>query len=353
MSAKTLFIGAFITIATLSGVIILCRSFVWPDATPLPTTCAHGATHPELSLSKNTSLKKLAEYEQLCDGSAVDSLMVFIAMPTTKEEALQQASTSVETLTEFSKHGIVPLVVFEPSFSSSTVISDIKNGLYDLAFQTYFSVLKTSGITDEQMGTWVPFPEANTPAWHNTSPSDFTANVKKVATFQKEMFPNSKTSVLLNSWSYQSDDSSWSRGEPKSLLPYVTDLPHSLIDSFGLQGFPYKAPANETPMNRLTVTEFLPGHLAREAAEKLGVRTIWLNTGTFSHMHTGSQETEVQLSAEERSGILAAILKEATSIQKDKFTTYVNLFAQDKSGADEQVDWSYWPSSRPASESAS
>ena len=346
MSSKAFFIGALVTAAMISGIISFCRDVLWPE-TKLPTSCSMGEAHRTLTTAHDPTLRKLAEYETLCKGGATNQLMTFAAIPATNDEAVAGATAMANTLKEFSDFSITPLVIFEPSLSSSSIMADIKTGMYDEALKTYFETLKQAGISSQQMGTWVLFPEANTPAWHNTNPQDFTANIAKVAKLQKSVFPDSKTSVLLDSWSYQSDDLSWSRGELKSLLPFVKDLPLGLIDTFGLQGFPYRPPLGTDGEDRITAADFLPAHLANEAASSLKVKSVWLNTGTFHSMYATTTE-EVQLSPDERKAALSSILHEAQLLQKDAFAVSINIFAQNKAELAEHVDWSYWPIATPA-----
>ena len=348
MSSKAFFIGVPVTIASIFGIIIFCQNVLWPKPkAELPATCAIGTAHPALTTASNSTLKKLAEYEILCRGSATKQLMTFTAMPTSYDEAVSLAISTAATLKEFSDFSITPLVIFEPSLSSSTIISDIKTGMYDEVLKIYFETLKQAGVSDQQMGTWVVFPEANTPTWHNTSPEDFTVNTTKLARLQKNIFPDSKISILLNSWSYSSNDPSWSSGKPESLIPYLKDIPPNLIDSFGLQGFPYKPPKSTPGESRLNAHDFLPAQLAGEAATALKVSHVWLNTGTFHSMYAGTAD-EVELSPEERKTILSSILHEATLLQKDISSVSVNIFAQNKANLAEHVDWSYWPAATPA-----
>jgi hypothetical protein len=333
-----LFVGAALTCLSLS----FLHDIIQPPAES--KECSDGKPIRE-GLDKSTSptLRKLQEYETLCHGSVADQLMMFSAMPTSPSEAAQLASATSETLKEFARFNITPLVVFEPTQNSPTIISDIKNGIYDDALKNYFSSLKSTGITDQQMGTWVLFPEANTPTWHNTNPSDFQQNVKKVAMFQKATFPISKVSILLNSRSYPGNDTSWSHGELASLLPYVDTLPDNLVDSFGYQGFPSEQPANSTSEDsKLTVDTFLPIQLALDAAQKIGVDSLWLNTGTYAAMYTNDPAAKVMLSAEQRATILSEITGEAKESQSHGYITSVNLFAEDKSNVDERTNWAYW-----------
>jgi len=306
--------------------------------------CSDGnPIHEGLRGSSNLTLRKLQEYEAACHGSVVDQLMMFSAMPTSVNEANQLASSTSETLKEFARFNIAPLVVFEPAQNSPTIIADIKNGIYDDALKSYFSSLKSAGITDQQMGTWVLFPEANTPSWHNTSPIDFQQNVKKVALFQKTTFPTSKISILLNSRTYPSDDVSWSHGELTSLIPYIDALPENLINSFGYQGFPSQQPMGGAADNsKLTANTFLPIKLALEAAQKLGAGSLWLNTGTYAAIYANDPKTKVTLAPEERAAILDAVIDEAKESQSHGYATSINIFAEDKSKADERTNWAYW-----------
>ena len=319
-------------------------------ASPLaPATCNKDRpADPSLAYSKNPILQKLAEYEDVCHGAIVDELMLFTAMPQTTAEATEFAEDTAASLQGFSAHHITPLVLFEPSLTAKLDLASIHEGKYDSALRLYFETLRMLGVTDEAMGTWVLFPEANTPIWGTTDPGDFTKNVAKVGSMQKSSFPNSRLSVLLNSRSYPSHDTNWSHGELKSLKPYIAALPPDLVDRFGYQGFPSMAEANASHQYRqLDAHDFLPDNLAREAAELLHTNNIWINTGTFSRMYTDRSATEVKVESEERRNTLATTLEQAKSLQAQGFSISVNIFAEDKSLKGEHVDWSYWQHGLP------
>ncbi len=309
-----------------------------------PHTCRNQRkADSSLTASANPTLRKLAEYEQVCQGSIVDELMTFAGMPRTPAEAIDSASHTATILQEFAAHNITPLVVFEPTITPSIRLTDIHHGIYDESIQLFFATLKQKGITDQQMGTWVLFPEANTPIWNTTDPHDFSENVKKVGMFQKNVFPDSKISILLNSRTYPNHDVAWEHGVLKSLGPYIVNLPPGLVDRFGYQGFPSISEADAPQQYKLTNgRDFLPAKIASDAAKELGVKDIWVNTGTFSRIYTDDPQSEVRMSANERREILAGVLDQVALLRPTSTNLSINLFAEDKSLMREHTDWSYW-----------
>lgn len=320
---------------------ITTPQFHWQVADPVPCDSTR-PPRPGLSESTNLILKKLAEYEAVCQSAVSDQAMLFAPMPTSESEATQFAATLTDSLRDFAAAQITPLVVFEPSLNSQTIIADIRSGQYDNTFDTYFGALKNASITDVMMGGWVLFPEANTPTWHNTSPTDFATNVTKLAKLQKHYFPTSKTNLLLNSQTYAND--SWEGGEYKSLVPYLENIPKGLIDSFGYQGFPYSSAVQQTSGDaRLQATRFLPINLAMDATKKLGIKDIWLNSGSFSQLYFDQTNRAVNLPMTRRRVILRGIVTQAFLLQQAGLHVSFNLFAQNKLATAERTDWSYWP----------
>lgn len=343
MSIKTAGVGVVIFLVAAAGV--FCAYFLSQNAAqPLASNCSNGtAAHTSFAESDISSLRTLAEYEAVCHGAVTHTLMVFAAMPTTQSEAQYSARMMAATLKKFAAKNIEPLVVFEPSMARPNVLSEIKHGVYDATLKTYYDTLKTERITSALMGTWVLFPEANTPSWHTTHPDDFVVNVRKVGQMQKRVFPASKVSILLSGRTYPDDDSAWNHGELKSLVPYVTGLPKGLVDSIGYQGFPSASAANAPiPYSQLDARDFLPATIIIEAMKKLAIKNVWLNTGTFTRMYTDDPVAEIRLTASQRDMILQGVLMQAQLLKARHFHVSVNLFAADKSQSDEHTDWSYW-----------
>ncbi len=304
---------------------------------------AQQPSHEGLGGSSNAVIRKLAEYEKLCKGAVVDRLMLFTAMPYSEDEALTFAKDFAKQLAEMARFDVEPLVVFEPNALSPTGLQDVDKTTYKNIITRYYRTLEAEGVSEEQMGTWVLFPEANTPIWRLTDAQLFKRNVTTVASAQKDVFPASEVSIMLNGVSYPDNDTSWSKGEVTSLLPYVTGLEPGLIDSVGLQGFPHVGPkSNNRDVVLPDPERFLPVDFAAEIAQDLDVSNIWLNTGTFKRTHTDSPAAEVSLTSEQRQSLLRGITSQADRLKSQSFSVSINIFAEDKSLSSENTDWSYW-----------
>ncbi len=295
-----------------------------------------GPIHKGLSGSIMPQLRKLAEYESLCAGAVAERMMLFTNTPQTTSESISYANDLAISLREYATFGISPIVIMEPVGSSGFVdFSEYLSGAYDVTLDTYFATLKAQGITDAVMGMWVPFPESNIPEWNNVNADQVAACITKTTQFQKKYFPGSKTSVLFDSKSYPSA-SSWEGGAYLSLAPYVKNIPKGLIDSFGLQGYPW--PDSDPDYN---AAHFLNPDLVRDAANLLGVREVWLSTGTFSE-GTAWDGLRYKLTPTERQKILADILNQANQLRSSGYEVAVHIFAEDKLQTTEGNNWSYW-----------
>jgi hypothetical protein len=278
-----------------------------PTVTPASLTCNFAAMHQTLSSSSSPILRKIAEYEQACGGGAASRVMLFTNLPANTQEASPAAADFAKTLKEFARFNIQPLVLMEPTTGSGVVnFRDYSNGAFDSALDSYFQALKNNGITDSSMGMWVYFPEAD--------------------------------------MSYPAGSTGWDNGKYTSLAPYISGIPKGLIDSFGLQGFPWVPAANVKGTNNLNPATFLSSSIAAEAAKILGTQSIWLNTGTFKASYTNSAAATVSMTPLQRQAILNGVIAQVSNLRSTGFKTAVNLFAQDKSKTSEAIDWSYWKS---------
>lgn len=323
-----------------------------PKTYQVTSSCSNDGKIANLTAATSPELRKLDLFQQACNSKAAGTVMIFNDMPKDTIEAKTKADQMALKLKEFSKYGVRPLVITEPTASWGFVdFGEFKQGMYDPWINAYFAELKAQGITDEQMGIWVPFPEANLPYWNNQSvkPEDFGVVVTKYVQMQKAVFPKSKASIMLNSASYDASDFNWENGEYISLVPFLKDIPKGLIDSFGLQGFPWapRATAEGAGHGLYDASEYLNYKLTEEAAAYLGVKDVWMNTGSFHTKYTSDPKQTVTLTPATRKDILTTVNVEALKLQKDGYHVSVNIFAEDKSTVAEETDWSYWDESGP------
>jgi len=313
-------------------------------ATLLTANCNNFATPtPGLASADDPGLRKLAQYQQACNGQLAARSSFFVPTPSSVSEAQSDANDVAARLKSYAQYGIAPLVFMEPNDVNGTNLdlAQYKNGAYDSALDAYFADIKAAGITDSMMGMWVMLPEGNLPEWSSVDPATYAADVTKVAGFQKKYFPSSQTTIMLDSETYPSANS-WDGGAYVSLLPYVQGIPKGLLNSFGLQGFPWSPPATQSGDALNNPQEYLRTDFAAEAAHTLGVSSIWLNTGTFNQMYASSPAETVANTPLQRQAMLNGVLAEAEGLQGQGFTVSIHLFAQDKASDSEGIDWSYW-----------
>jgi len=304
---------------------------------------------PALSIDAkdNPYLKALADYQKKCGSFVTNRLMIFTGFSGDTASANENAKEIAKKLKQFHESGIAPIVIAEPYVGSDLMsYKAYLNGNYDTSMDRFFQQLKSQGVTSEMMGTWVPFPESNTPSWNNkdTEPKDFASCVNKYLSVMKKYFPQAKGSVLLNATTYLPTDAGWENGDYISLSEYVDHLDKSLVTSFGIQGFPWVSNAQQTKRTIFRASEFLQSDLAIGAAQVLRTRDIWINTGTFASKYTNDPAKTVHLSLNERKAILEDILTVAKNIrdyQQNEYRVSINLFSEDKSNTNEATDWSY------------
>jgi hypothetical protein len=361
MKHKDIFIYSCIMIAfsffalevvarALTGSSIIPDTSGWFKSAPRRTVdanfkCSDKPMIKDLDKAKDPQLRKLSQYQQVCNSLVTSHMMVFSDMPKDDAEAAKKAKAMASTLKEFSKYKVTPVVIVEPVASWGDIdFGEFKTGFYNKWLETYFKALKSEGITDQQMGIWVPFPEANLPYWNrnNAKAEDFGDMVNIYLTIAKTSFPKMHASVMLNSATYSADDFDWARGEYISLIPYVKNIKKGLVQSFGLQGFPWAPPANQAGPGIFDASEFLNHKLAQEAADAMGVKEIWFNTGTFGLKYAGDATRAREVDPERRTDVLNGILSQAQTLKEKGYKVSIHLFAEDKGSTTEATDWSYF-----------
>lgn len=290
--------------------------------------------YEELKVSSNPQLTRVGQYESLNGVGSVAQASFFVPTPTTPEQASTYAASIAQILHDFAKAEMQPLVFVEPTNDKGKLnLQKYANGAYDVALQTYFAQLKANGVTDKDMGTWVILPEGNMPEWSSVDPTVYAKTVTKTAKIQKQYFPASRTAIMLDSETYPTA-TSYEGGTYVSLRPYVKDIPHGLIDSVGLQGFPESGVASPS--------QYLRIDLLTEMAHTLRVKDIWLNTGTFGTAYDSQHHSMTKVSAYERAAQLRDVATKAEDLHRQGFNVAVHLFAENKLRSSEKIDWSYW-----------
>ncbi len=316
-----------------------------PDDTAIASRCSN---KPALNISSpDLYLRKLQQYQNTCQSFVTDRLMIFTLFPQDSASAATLADNVAGTLLAFQQSGVNPLIIAEPYIHDGPMsYRRYMNGEYDQYVREFFENLQQKGITSDSIGTWVPFPESNTPSWDNkdTEPKDFSTVVNKYLRTLRAIFPTAKGSILLNATTYEPTDLEYADGNYLSLVSYVQDIDKRLVSSVGIQGFPWVSRANQNRREIFRASEFLQPDYAIEAARELRTRDIWFNTGSFAAKYTNAPEQLASINANDRKAILEGILQEAQKIrqlQQNEYRVSINLFAEDKSGSTEATDWSY------------
>jgi len=316
----------------------------WLQEIFVPGPCFPVPPLAGLERSNDGNLIKLKEYQDVCGSYVTDTLMIFTTMPENKAAAESLAMEMSYKLKEFSGYGVRPIVIVEPAqdFTSIT-IRKFELGRYDEFLETYFKALKSAGVTDAQMGVWVPFPEANLTCWNdeNVRPEDFGTLVNRYLRKMQKYFPSAKGSILLDVSEYEHDSIDSAQGRNRSLVPYIRGVDPQLLESIGVQGFPWVPEKGSNVMPLYDPDIFLGISTADEAASFLGIRKIWFNTGTFGRKYRNPEQSVV-IAPSLRRKILTGILEEVVKLKKMGYQVSVNLFAENKLSSGEATDWSYW-----------
>jgi hypothetical protein len=307
------------------------------------TRCSNESPIKNLSKANDPSLKQLGQLQNTCGSFASRQIMIYTDIPKDEETARRNGAKMANTLKQFSEYGVSPIVMAEPVTDWGVIdIEAFKNGQFDNSLATYFSTIAQSNVADDQMGVWVPFPEANLPYWNRTNvkPNDFAPVANRYLGIYKRAFPAAKGSVLLNSATYESPDFQWNEEKYISLAKYAEHLDKTLVDSFGLQGFPWSPPTTSGG-GQLHAYNFLNYKIAQEAADIIGTKNIWFNTGTFSQKYTLDPINTVRVTPLQRMDILNDILGQAKKLKEGGYNVSINIYSPDRSDDIEATDWSY------------
>ncbi|MBL8121898.1 hypothetical protein JNM87_04070 [Candidatus Saccharibacteria bacterium] len=261
----------------------------------------------EIAESEVPELKGLRPYEQIFGGKLPAELMHFTVVPNTVEEAVEQAQKDAATYTAFNSLGIPPLAIVEPQ-SDGVNKADGANyyaryaaGEFNEALRAYYQALRDNGVSD--IGTQIFLPEGNAPYYGNIAVPDATTMAEAIAqsvAVQKSVFPESRSGVLFENTSHTANTIDDPENKQDGSAP-VTDTGDDYIervnalkaalgrknvalDVFGAQGVAWhsrNADANE--IAGLMHSNYLPLDLAVSSAKQLGVKEVWIHTGTTTY----------------------------------------------------------------------
>lgn len=289
---------------------------------------------------RDRDLRKLTSF-QSAYGYVGKSLSFFTTIPMDLEADLGEADGVAAKLKAFAAAGVTPVVFTEPPVDRS--LADIADGVEHVYWEEYFARIKSAGITDAQMGLWIPYPEINTPIWNREhfAPTDFPRLVNAFSTAYKKVFPAAKAGILLNSFSYAPEDVDWEHGRAVSYLPYVKGISKGNVDVVGIQAFPWWPRKNDPGKAALdTVSKFLFMGWAVEAANAVGTKSIMVHSGVPHTMHEGPA-TEITIPEATRARVMREIGNVLVTYEKLGYDMSLSLFLEDKSQVGEGVDWSF------------
>jgi len=302
-------------------------------------------THKGMEKSTDPGLKAIAGVEK-ASGYGFKENMLFTGMPTCPEEAQKQSAEMAERLKKYAEYGISPLVVMEPTAHNGkdnlnlATMTDAKHiDGFRQNMNDYFSGLHNAGITDEQMGAWVPLPEPNIPEWAggNTDPDTFRRNFTEIAQAAKSHFRGAEVSMMLDSATYQSGSWDSPSYDAESLMRYTSGIPDGLVDSFGYQGLPFNK--QDDP------SVFLNANTAAQVAQSLNTKKVWLNIGSFgsyTDVATGQRVANTtEAAGDDRANMLMGEVQQAIALKQGGFDASVNIYAAPAPAGSADPDWAY------------
>ena len=259
-----------------------------------------------------------------------NEVMIFVGIGATDAENNSLADYVSGRISQITSAGYKPLVVVEPSNSTGLIsFNELATGAYDIRFKYFMNVLKSKGITNESIGSWVLLPEPNVPSWNKTNfdNKDFGLIFNRLSKIVKMQFPRAKTTVLFDAKSYESNDTDWANGKKVSFAPYLTKVNTRLLDSIGLQAFPWYSPNG---VDKLTdPKDFMPTNLITEASQLTGVKNIWINTGIV-HQYKSSSGAIVTVPFAERIVTMNTLQGILGALPRNNMKVSVNLFMEEK-----------------------
>jgi hypothetical protein len=290
-----------------------------PDAKTGQIDPQNHNVHKGLPKSHDPQLRKLAQYEKQYDYGFAGNI-TRVGMPRNRDEAQKQSADMVKRLQEYKRQGIQPVVFFEARQEGGhetpldlKKLNDHKHTKeYKIVMDEYFANIAQSGITDQEMGVWMPLPTPNNSGGKKdgvVDPAIFKRNAVPVMQAIKTHFNNAEVGITLDS--------------AHPTLKYV--------DVVGFHYYPNNAIDN--------AAEHSLAQTAMQTASRVGAKKIMLDTGTASayRQHNGSMESA---SVAERGAQLAGVFTQAQETIKAGYDTFINIAVENDANSGGS-NWSY------------
>ena len=314
------------------------------------SSICNSQTPYSIESSNNRHLRKLRQYQNICRSKVSSSLMIFSPTPTSLESAIDLSLDLFNNLKDFSKYGIEPLIILEPSDIEGNNLNfrQLATGKYNPNLVQMFQNLLKLGLKPQDIGTIVLLPEANTPIWdwNGAKPSVFGDVFNQQAMAIRSVIPKAKLSIMLNSSSYEPSDTDWNTPIPRSFLEYTRNIKPEYIDSVGIQGFGWINKKNQSPTRKiLDPRAYINQNLITEVATYFGTQKIWINTGSFIQKYNKPEERQI-ISNTELLTQTQQLAELTSSIKSKGYQVSVNYFLEDKTNSSEATNWSLLSPSR-------
>ena len=293
------------------------------------------ASLPNKISSGNAKVKKAAYYDDLYERPFASYAMIFASLHENPTDITNIAGYVRDQINAHKAYGLKLILVLEPTGIS---FDRIANGELNTAFDSFHLQLKNLGVSDEDLGLVLPFPEFNLPSapdpyavWNNPNwdETNFGLMFNNYSASLTKYFPTAKITILPNTKSFNQKEDGGA-GRYRTYLNVLSKVDKKYVYSIGAQGFPwYDRGSFEKEDNP---TSFLQTALLKEAADFLQVKNIWFNTGSVkaSIKNNGSGTYEYTIPQADRAKVLENSAIVQTELSKQGYQTMVNLFIEDK-----------------------
>jgi hypothetical protein len=299
---------------------------------PIPKQPSTSSNRTPLALngSSSSQIRALEHYQNTLGMYVSDTVMTFAQIPDNSGQGAGLGVDMSNRLKEYARYKVTPIMIAE----ATTTLANFGSKDFFAGVDTYFATMKAQGVTDNMLGVWIPFPEANMPmAPTRIEPALFATLTNSYMSILRKYFPNAQTGLLLDSKTYDRGDDEFITGKTVSLSPYLSGITKGSVNVYMMQGFPWLSPSNPA-RDLIDPNVIFPVTQANEAANILGVNQLWFNTGIMSAQTNGRT-----YSALEQGKFLTNMANHMRNMQTQTGKSILlNQFAENKIG-NEGKNW--------------